>query len=110
MKGKENYIDEKVYDDDLNQIAKNANDGGGFVDTIQAHETISALRPVFLDDASNQWKYCDANDAARLQFDGFSLEAGSANVAMCVQLSGLVRGFSNLTVGATYYIQDDGTI
>ena len=108
--GKENYSDEKVYDDDLNQISKNANDGGGFRDAIEAAESITAFRPVFLDDTANQWKYCDANDATRLNFDGFALEAGSANAAMAVQLSGIVRGLSSLDIGKKYYVQDDGTI
>jgi len=108
--GKEDYSDEKVYDDDLNQMSKNANDGGGFRDDIQAHETITALRPVFLDDTENQWKYCDANDVDRLQFDGFALEQGSADTAMPVQLSGIVRGLSSLDGGKKYYVQDDGTI
>lgn len=108
--GKENYTDEKVYDGDLNQIAKNANDGGGFRDDIEAHESITALRPVFLDDTENQWKYSDANDTGRMRFDGFALEAGSADTAMAVQLSGIVRGLSSLDVGKKYYLQDDGTI
>lgn len=108
--GKENYTAEKVLYADLNQISKNANDGGGFRDDIQAHESITALRPVFLDDTENQWKYCDANDVDRLQFDGFALEAGSADTAMAVQLEGIVRGLSSLDVGKKYYVQDDGTI
>jgi len=77
---------------------------------VQAAETITALRPVFLDDTANQWKYCDANDVDRLNFDGFALEAGSANTAMAVQLEGIVRGLSSLDVGKKYYVQDDGTI
>ena len=93
-----------------NNAAKNANDAGGFRDNINAAETISAFRPVFLDDTSNTWKYSDANDTARLRFDGFSLEAGSAGNPMKVQLSGIVRGLSSLDAGKDYYVQDDGTI
>jgi hypothetical protein len=108
---KDNYAaGEKVNATDLNQISQNVNDAGGFRDDIQAAETITALRPVFLDDTANQWKYCDANDTTRLNFDGFALEAGSANAAMAVQLSGTVRGLSSLDVGKKYYVQDDGTI
>jgi hypothetical protein len=93
-----------------NNAAKNANDAGGFRDNINAAETISALRPVFLDDTSNTWKYSDANDTARLKFSGFSLEAGSVGNPMKVQLSGIVRGLSSLDAGKDYYVQDDGTI
>jgi hypothetical protein len=93
-----------------NQAVKNANDAGGFRDTINAAETISAFRPVFLDDTTNTWKYADANDTARLLFDGISLAAGSVGVPMAVQCAGIVRGLSGLDAGKKYYVQDDGTI
>lgn len=109
--GKENYaVGEELPAADQNQISKNANDGAGLRDTINAAETISAMRPVFLDDSSNTWKYCDANDTARLRFDGFILEDGSSGNAAKVQCAGIVRGFSGLDAGKDYYVQDDGTI
>lgn len=109
--GKENYAaGEELLAADQNQISKNANDAGGFRDTINAAETISAMRPVFLDDSSNTWKYCDANDTARLRFDGFILDDGSSGNAANVQCAGIVRGFSGLDAGKEYYVQDDGTI
>ncbi|MDD5527780.1 MAG: hypothetical protein PHO56_02270 [Patescibacteria group bacterium] len=108
---KENYAygDNGLYLQ-MNQSGKNANDAGGFRDTINAAETIGILKPVFLDDATDNWKYADADDTARLKFDGFSLAAGSAGVAMPAQCSGVVRGLSSLDPGKKYYVQDDGTI
>jgi hypothetical protein len=82
----------------------------GISDDINAAETITAFRPVFLDDTSDTWKYCDANDTARLNFNGFALVAGSAGNPLLVQCSNIVRGFSSLDAGKKYYIQDDGTI
>jgi hypothetical protein len=94
---------------DIAQISKNANDAGGFRDDINAGESITALRPVFLA-SSGKWNFSDADDATRLVFDGIALEAGTNNNPMKVQLAGIVRGLSSLTPGANYYVQDDGTI
>jgi hypothetical protein len=111
MISKENYIaQEKVLADDINLLAKNSNDAGGFRDDIDAGESITAFRPVFLDSVSGSWKFCDADDTDRIRFDGFALEAGTNGDPLAVQLSGIVRGFSSLTLGVKYYVQDDGTI
>jgi len=110
MIAKETFIaGDKVLASDINQIAKNANDSG-FRDDINAGESITAFRPVFLDEATGKWKFSDADDINRLNFDGIALEAGTNNNPMKVQLAGLVRGLSSLTPGAKYFIQDDGTI
>jgi len=82
----------------------------GVQENVTAGETIADRRPVFIDDTANKWKYCDANDTARLVFDGFSLEAKVLDETMKVQVSGIVNGFTGLDAGKKYYIQDDGTI
>jgi len=109
---KNNYAGEDIQNaSDLNINAKNTNDAGGFRDSILAAEVITAFRPIFLDATAGKWKYCDANDTARLNFDGFALEAGAVDTAMKVQLNGIVRGFTGLSVGSKYYVQDAvGTI
>jgi len=110
MIAKETFIaGDKVLASEINQVAKNANDSG-FRDDINAGESITAFRPVFLDEATGKWKFSDANDIARLNFDGIALEAGTNNNPLKVQVSGIARGLSSLTPGAKYFVQDDGTI
>lgn len=109
--GKENYsANNSVNATDLDQISKNANDSGGFRDTINAGETITILYPVYLDDTANEWKYSDANVAARQLFDGFALAAGSNGIALAVQCAGVIRGLSGLDAGKDYYVQNGGGI
>jgi len=111
---KNNYNAEKVLDDDINQIAKNANDGGGFRDTVDAGETINGATtpvPIYIDSADGEAKACDANDQAKLDFHGFAISNSTDGNPIDLQTAGIVRGFTGLTIGAKYYAQDTaGTI
>lgn len=53
---------------------------------------------------------CDANDLQRVFFDGFAISDGTAGSSLIIQREGIVAGFSSLTVGADYYVQDDGSL
>jgi len=110
--GKENYSDEKVYDDDLNQISKNANDGAAVRDSLLMGESFtgSATPQAAYLHSDGKLYVCDGNDSSKLEFLGFVLNSGSEDDAANFQGKGVVRGFSGLTPGAKYYIQDDKTL
>jgi hypothetical protein len=112
-KGKENYSDEKVYDDDLNQISQNANDRGGFRDDINGGEPINgASTPVaaYISEADGELYACDGNDPNKINFAGFVTSDTTDGNPANFQGNGIVRGFTGLTPGALYYAQDDKTI
>lgn len=53
----------------------------------------------------------DANDNDALDFIGFAITNATAGQTVYVQVSGIVSGFTGLTKGADYYVQDAvGTI
>jgi len=64
------------------------------------------------EDLTNSRVYnSEADNINRLQVDGFILNSPNAGDASEIQTnSGIIRGFSGLTIGAKYYLQDDGTI
>lgn len=68
--------------------------------------------PVYFDDATNEWYACDANVQTALEFQGFAITNGTDGVAgMDIVTDGVVDGFTGLTQGARYYVQDAaGTI
>lgn len=115
---KEDYIaEEEVQHTDLNDNAKNTNDGGPFRDDTVLGEAVDVATagnplPVFQDqtDTSDRFFQCDADDTAKLKFHGFALTGGVADDSFEFQGSGIVRGFSGLSKGKKYYVQDDGTI
>ena len=85
----------------------------GFIVDIAAGETINgATLPVavYFDDTENEWMACDGNDTARLEFAGIAITNAVNGGVITVQINGRVTGFSGLTVGARYYVQDDRTL
>lgn len=111
---RENFAaSEILQDSDLNQVAENANDGGGFRDDINAGETINgATTPVavYQDTSDNELYACDADDATKLDYVGFATSNSTDGNAIDFQRSGVVRGFSGLAEGQTYYVQDDKSL
>lgn len=95
------------------QAAKNANDGGGFRDDINAGEAINgATLPVavYINTSDNEVYACDGNDSAKLEFIGFAISNSTDGNPISIQCSGIVRGFTGLAEGQKYYVQDDKTI
>jgi len=85
----------------------------GYIATLNAGETINGATlpvPVYIKAADGEVYACDGNDATTLEFVGFATSNSTDGVAIDVQLSDVVSGFSGLTVGARYYVQDDKTI
>lgn len=60
--------------------------------------------------ADTQYYTCDANDTAKLQFQGFITSSGVDNDTETLKFQGIVGGFSGLTPNAKCYVQNDGTI
>ena len=83
------------------------------VEGLNAGETINgATLPVavYQSTADNEFYACDGNDDTKLEFVGFAISNGTDGNTIEVQFSGLVKGFSGLTEGTRYYVQDDKTI
>lgn len=82
--------------------------------SMTAGETINGATlpvPVYFDNSDDEFYACDANVQTKLHFIGFATSNGTDGAAMNVQFDGIVAGFSGLTVGAPYYVQDAvGTI
>lgn len=53
---------------------------------------------------------CDTSLINRAKFDGFATTTATAGNTITVQTSGVVPGFTGLTPGANYYVQDGGGI
>jgi hypothetical protein len=67
--------------------------------------------PVYQNKTDNEFYACDANDTAAMKFLGFAISNGTDGAAMNVQFSGIVSGFTGLSEGEKYYVQDTvGTI
>lgn len=83
-------------------------------DILTAGETINGATlpvPVYLKASDAQIYACDANVQTALDFIGFGITNGTDNNPITVQIGGTVGGFSGLTPGAKYYVQDAvGTI
>ena len=69
-------------------------------------------QPVSLSTSTNRINPADANDYMYFDnFYGFAVQSGASGASILVQTDGVVSGFSGLTAGATYYVQDAvGTI
>ncbi len=65
---------------------------------------------VYWDNTDDEWKACDGNDSGAIDFAGFAISNSTDGNPINVQTVGRVTGFSGLTVGAKYYVQDDKTI
>jgi len=94
-------------------------DGSGITNikifqSLTAGETINGATlpvPVYIKASDNQIYACDGNSQIALEFIGFAITNGTDNNAITVQFGGTVSGFSGLTPGAKYYVQDAvGTI
>lgn len=82
-------------------------------DTQTAGETINgATLPVacYMDNSDDEWYACDGNDQAKLEFQGFAITNGTDGNDIDIQFEGIVSGFSALTKGAKYYIDDTGAL
>lgn len=67
--------------------------------------------PVYLDSSTNKVLACDANDTTKLDFLGFAVSNSTDTNPINVAVSGVVGGFTGLTLGADYYVSDTvGTI
>jgi hypothetical protein len=81
--------------------------------TMTAGETISGATtpvPVYPKSADGEWYACDGNDQTKLAFDGFAVSNGTDGNNIEIQFEGIVEGFTDLTAGARYYVQNDGSI
>ena len=97
----------------LNSINAEINKNGGLKDDIDGGETISGAttpQASFIKEADGELYACDANDTARLRFDGFVISDTTDGNPADFRGSGIVAGFSGLTPGAKYYVQDDKSI
>ncbi len=78
-----------------------------------AGETINGdTLPVacFFDNSDDEWYNCDGNDVDKVAFSGFAISNGTDGNEIIIQKHGIVDGFTALTKGAPYYVQDDGTL
>ena len=67
--------------------------------------------PVYQNTSDNEVYACDADVSTALEFIGFAISDGTNGNPIIVQHTGTVGGFSGLTEGARYYVQDAaGTI
>jgi transcription elongation GreA/GreB family factor len=82
--------------------------------TLTAGETITGATlpvPVVQLAADGELYKCDGNDTAKMAFIGFAVSNSTDGQPIQFQGAGVVGGFSGLTVGAEYYVQDAaGTI
>ena len=58
----------------------------------------------------NEFYACDGNDQAKLDFIGFAVSDGTDGGSIDIQFNGIVKGFTGLTEGTKYYVQNDKTI
>lgn len=67
--------------------------------------------PVYQKVSDGELYACDANDTAALAYIGFAISNSTDGNAISFQSTGIVTGFSGLTPGERYYVQDAvGTI
>ena len=82
--------------------------------TQKAGETINGETlpvPCYLLASDNEWYASDANADGKNHVDGFAVSNSTDGNVITIQFSGVVAGFSGLTPGAVYYLQDAvGTI
>jgi len=78
-----------------------------------AGETISGdTLPVacYQNTTDNEFYACDANDTDKMKFIGFGISNGTDGNSIDIQFNGIVNGFTGLSEGEKYYVQDDKTI
>jgi len=80
---------------------------------INAGETINgATLPVavYQNASDNEIYACDGNDTAKLSFIGFAVSNSTDGNPIQIVTNGIISGFTGLTEGSLYYVQDDKTI
>lgn len=95
----------------VNVISQNANNS--FRDDINSGETINGGTlpvAVFQNDTDNELYACDGDDTSKLKFIGFVISNSTDGNPIEFQSDAIVRGFSGLSEGEKYYVQDDKTI
>jgi hypothetical protein len=89
-------------------------DARGSIKAVTAGATINGATlpvPVYQNDSDNEFYACDANDTSAMKYLGFAITNGTNGASMDVQFTGIVSGFTGLTEGEKYYVQDAvGTI
>lgn len=107
------YEQEAYYNDVLYKYINNAwvaITSGSNVETLPAGETMTgATTPQAVFDNGGGMIESDADTAPRQRFQGFAISDDSGGTVN-VQLDGVVSGFTGLTTGSVYYLQNDGTI
>ena len=63
-------------------------------------------QPVFMATSTGAMNLSDANDLMASYFDGFAITNALNNENVYVQTDGIVGGFTGLSTGLTYYVQD----
>jgi len=103
----------KVDDEEVGYTEMNLLRNLGFIVDLNAGETIAGATlpvPVYIDATENEWMACDANVLTKLEFLGFAISSSTNGNPIQVQKTGVVGGFTGLTIGDPCYVQDDGTI
>ena len=80
---------------------------------INAGETINgATLPVaiYQNASDNEIYACDGDDTAKLSFIGFAVSNSTDGNPIQIVTNGIISGFTGLTEGSLYYVQDDKTI
>jgi|TARA_Y100000310_G_scaffold270565_1_gene284475 hypothetical protein len=92
--------------------AEDGNRISGIISQVAGATISGATTPVacFKLNSDNEWYNCDANDLTKVRFEGFAITDGTDGNSFVIQTHGIVDGFSGLTEGAFYYVQDDGTL
>lgn len=82
--------------------------------TVTAGATINGATlpvPVYQNKTDNEFYACDANDTSAMKFLGFAVTNGTDGNDIDVVFAGVVSGFTGLSEGEKYYVQDTvGTI
>ena len=84
------------------------------IDTLLGGETINGGTlpvPCYIDTSDGKVYACDANVTTKLNYSVFAITNTTSGTAVTIQTGGVVGGFTGLTVGVKYYVQDAvGTI
>ena len=80
----------------------------------EAGETVAGATlpvPTYQNTSDNKFYKCDANVSTKFNFVGFIISDGDDTDEITIQFDGIVDGFSGLSEGEKYYVQDAvGTI